>query len=256
MTGSVSDVAALGTVLGIWAHPDDEVYLSGGLMAMARDSGSRVVCVTATRGELGTPDPAAWPPQRLAAERTVELGRCLEVLEVSEHHWLGYRDGRCADVPVSDAVTGLCELIDTVRPDTVLTFGPDGITGHPDHRAVSAWVTAAFSRAAAPAARLLHAAVPERHARRWKDLDDSLDVYLPGYPVAVADRDLDVDLVLTADVAARKVRALAAQATQTTGLIAALGVARYTAWVGEESFVRHMLQAPAVERPAVAVTIG
>ena len=45
------DVAELGTILGIWAHPDDEAYLSGGLMALARDNGQRVVCVTATRGE-------------------------------------------------------------------------------------------------------------------------------------------------------------------------------------------------------------
>ena len=60
-------ITDLGTVLGVWAHPDDEAYLSGGLMAMARDAGSRVVCVTATRGELGTPDPQAWPPERLAA---------------------------------------------------------------------------------------------------------------------------------------------------------------------------------------------
>src|SRR5918998_1048475 len=62
-------VAELGTILGIWAHPDDEAYLSGGLMAMARDNGSRVVCVTATRGELGTPDPAAWPPRRPVCRR-------------------------------------------------------------------------------------------------------------------------------------------------------------------------------------------
>jgi LmbE family N-acetylglucosaminyl deacetylase len=253
---SVSDVARLGTVVGIWAHPDDEAYLSGGLMAMARDIGSRVVCVTATRGELGTPDPQTWPPQRLAAERTVELARCLEVLGVREHHWLGYRDGRCADVAVSGAVGKLCDLIDAVRPDTVLTFGPDGITGHPDHRAVSAWVTAAFDRAAAPGARLLHSAVAERRVRRWKDLDDSLDVYLPGYPVAVAEDDLAVDLVLPPDVAARKVRALVAQATQTSGLIAAMGVARYTAWVGDESFVQHGRRAPVADRPAVVVTTG
>jgi LmbE family N-acetylglucosaminyl deacetylase len=256
MSESVSDVAGLGTVLGIWAHPDDEAYLSGGLMAMARDIGSRVVCVTATRGELGTPDPETWPPQRLAAERTVELASCLEVLGVSEHHWLGYRDGRCADVPVSDAVGKLCDLIDAVRPDTVLTFGPDGITGHPDHQAVSAWVTAAFDGAAAPGARLLHSAVAERRVRRWKDLDDSLGVYLPGYPVAAADETLKVDLLLTPDVTARKVRALAAQTTQTAGLIAAMGVPRYISWVGEETFVQHRRQAPVAERPAAGITTG
>ena len=59
-------------------------------MAMARDPGSRVVCVTATRGEFGTSDPEAWPPVRLAAERAVELARSLEILGVTEHRWLGY----------------------------------------------------------------------------------------------------------------------------------------------------------------------
>ena len=77
------DVAELGTVLGVWAHPDDEAYLSAGLMALARDNGQRVVCVTATRGELGTPDPAAWPPDRLAAERTRELACSLAILGVT-----------------------------------------------------------------------------------------------------------------------------------------------------------------------------
>ena len=234
---SRADVAALGTILGIWAHPDDEAYLSGGLMAMARDRGSRVVCVTATHGELGTPDPVAWPPQRLAAERTGELARSLGILGVTEHHWLGYADGGCAVVPAADAVEQLCGLIEQVAPDTVLTFGPDGITGHPDHQSVSAWTAAAFDRAAPSAARLLQAAVTEHRVERWSSLNASLSVYLPGYPVLAPSARLAVDLVLDPDIAARKVRALAAQPTQTTGLIATLGLDRYTAWVGEESFV-------------------
>ena len=254
MTASATGMAELGTVLGIWAHPDDEAYLSGGLMAMARDSGSRVVCVTATCGELGTPDAETWPPHRLAAERTGELARCLAVLGVREHRWLGYRDGGCAAVPVSEAAEQLCAVIDDVRPDTVLTFGPDGITGHPDHQAVSAWATAAFDRAARPGARLLHAAVTERRVQRWSVLDESLGVYLPGYPVAVPDESLSLALELSPDVAERKVRALMAQTTQTAGLVAALGVDRYTAWVGEESFRQHRRQAPVGERAAVGLT--
>jgi LmbE family N-acetylglucosaminyl deacetylase len=236
MITSASDVAQLGTILGVWAHPDDEAYLSGGLMAIARDVGSRVVCVTATRGELGTPDPDTWPPQRLAAERTGELARCLEILGVTEHHWLGYRDGECAQVSTSDVVARLCELIEEVRPDTVLTFGPDGVTGHPDHQTVSAWTAKAFDRAAPPGARLLYAALSEPCMRRWKSLGDSLGIYLPGYPVITPADRLAIDLELDPHTAGRKVRALAAQTTQTAGLIAALGVDRYTAWVGVESF--------------------
>jgi LmbE family N-acetylglucosaminyl deacetylase len=240
MNGPVTDVRKLGTILGIWAHPDDEAYLSGGLMALARDAGSRVVCVTATRGELGTPDPREWPPDRLAAERTVELARCLEILGVTEHVWLGYRDGDCPAVDASDAVARLCEVIERVQPDTVLTFGPDGVTGHPDHRTVSAWAAAAFDRAAPPGARLLHSAYADRRTTRWAALDESLGVFGPGYPVTVPEDRLAVDLVLDPDTAARKVRALAAQATQTTGIIEAIGVDRYTAWVGDESFVERV----------------
>lgn len=231
------DVAGLGTILGIWAHPDDEAYLSGGLMALARDNGQRVVCVTATRGELGTPDPVVWPPDRLAAERTRELERCLSVLGVREHHWLGYRDGGCAGADRDAAVAQLSAVLDDVRPDTVLTFGPDGITGHPDHRTVSAWAGAAFDRAAPPGARLLHSAVTEQRAARWATLTARLGVYEPGYPLPTPDERLAVSVALPRDVAVRKVRALAAQATQTTGLIATLGVDLYTAWVGEEAFV-------------------
>ena len=48
------------TLLGVWAHPDDEAYLSSALMAAVRRSGARVVVVTATRGENGTDDPLRW----------------------------------------------------------------------------------------------------------------------------------------------------------------------------------------------------
>jgi LmbE family N-acetylglucosaminyl deacetylase len=237
MIRSAADVGELGTVLGIWAHPDDEAYLSGGLMALARDSGARVVCVTATRGELGTADPDTWPPDRLAEERTGELARCLEILGVTEHQWLDYRDGECAAVNASEAVARLCEVIDRVRPDTVLTFGPDGITGHADHQTVSGWTAAAFDRAATAGARLLQAATPERRTKRWRVLNDELGVYSPGFPVSVQDEALAVDLRLDPTIAGRKVEALAAQATQTAGLIELLGIDRYTAWVSEEAFV-------------------
>ena len=62
----------LGTILSVWAHPDDETYLSAGIMASARDQGLRVVCTSATAGEHGTSDPQAWPPSRLGQVRSWE----------------------------------------------------------------------------------------------------------------------------------------------------------------------------------------
>jgi LmbE family N-acetylglucosaminyl deacetylase len=251
-TITAENVAELGTILGIWAHPDDEAYLSAGLMALARDNGQRVVCVTATRGESGTPDPVAWPPDRLAAERTREMARCLDVLGVREHHWLGHRDGGCAAVDPEAAVSQLCDVVGEVQPDTVLTFGPDGVTGHPDHQAVSAWTGAAFDRAAPAGARLLHAAVPERREPRWEALNERLEIYSPGYPITVPADRLAIDLLLDGDTAARKVRALAAQVTQTAGLIAAMGIDDYTAWVGDESFVERSRRPVAAGRTSVS----
>jgi LmbE family N-acetylglucosaminyl deacetylase len=183
------------------------------------------------------------------------MARCLEILGVTEHHWLRYRDGECAAAPVSPAVTELCEVIEEVRPDTVLTFGPDGFTGHPDHQAVSGWATAAFGRAAPSGARLLYAAAAERRALRWGALNESLGVFAEGYPVIIPDDRLAVDLVLDPDTAARKVRALAAQTTQTAGLIAALGLDTYTAWVSDETFAIWASARPQ-RQPAEVVTTG
>ncbi len=248
---STLDITELGTILGVWAHPDDEAYLSGGLMAMASDAGARVACVTATRGELGTPDPVSWPPDRLAAEREAELARSLSILGVTEHEWLGYPDGGCATVPPGEALTRLCDVMDRVRPDTVVTFGPDGHTGHPDHQTVSAWVRAAFSRAAPAGARLLQAAVTQRWARSWHALHQELDVFQDGYPSTVDDDLIAVDLMLDEPILDRKVRALAAQASQTTGLIERIGGQRYRRWVGQESFVE-----AARSRVRARVTVG
>ena len=77
-------------MLVVWAHPDDETYLVGGLSAALTDAGQRVVCVTASRGEAGGTDPD------LADIRTAELDTALALLGVTEHHWLDYPDGGCA----------------------------------------------------------------------------------------------------------------------------------------------------------------
>ncbi|MEV6301383.1 PIG-L family deacetylase [Actinoplanes sp. NPDC051861] len=222
----MNQISELGTILGVWAHPDDEAYLTGGLMALARDAGSRVVCVTATRGELGG-DPA---------QRTAELRNCLDVLGVTEHHWLGYRDGECGRVPPSGAVARLCDLIDEIRPDTVVSFGPDGNTGHPDHQAVGRWTTAAVEHAAPAHTRLLQSAVTDTWAEQWRPVNDRFDVFAPGYPVTHPSSGLALHLALDPATVERKVRALAAQHTQTAVLIEAMGLDEYAAWVTDEAF--------------------
>ena len=77
---------------------------------MAARAGSRVVCVTATRGELGSADVEQWPLATLADVRTLEMAASLDILGVREHHWLDYPDGACPQIPESDAVGRLVEI--------------------------------------------------------------------------------------------------------------------------------------------------
>ena len=228
-------LAELGTVLTIWAHPDDEAYLAGGLLAALTDAGQRAVCVTATRGEGA--DAEAGPGERaaLAAVRTLELEKALAILGVSEHHWLDQPDGGCATVDPVEAVERLTELVDEVRPDTVITFGPDGFTGHPDHRTVSAWTDLVLPRATyGGSVRLLHA-VTQRDAVD-REIIERFNVYELGEPRFCSDDEIELRLWLEGAALERKVEALEVQTSQTAGLIEVVGRERFAAWVATESF--------------------
>jgi LmbE family N-acetylglucosaminyl deacetylase len=229
-------VAGLGTILGVWAHPDDEAYLSAGLMAIARANGQRVVVVSATAGELGTSDPDAWPPDRLAQRRREEHAQSLAALGVEEHRVLGLPDGGCAELPLVQGADLVAELLDQVQPDTILTFGPEGMTGHPDHRAVSAWTTAAWQRGGR-SGRLLHATLTPEYHETWGELSSDLGIWMDGEPPCTPVDDLAVHLRCTGDVLERKLAALYAHASQTAGLAALVGEPTYRQWWTIEAFV-------------------
>ena len=234
------------TLLGVWAHPDDEAYLSAGLMASTRDEGGRVVVATATWGEDGTSDPGTWPPQRMAALRQRELRASLAALGVDEHHWLGYRDGTCAEADESVAVHAVARLLEQVRPSVVVTFGPDGMTGHPDHRAVSRWTTRAW-RETGSAAELWYATVtPDFHAQ-WDDVHDRIGLWMADDRPSTRPEDLVRSVVCTGSLLQRKRAALAAHRSQTAPLVELMGEDAFAAWWSTECFVA---AAPADESAA------
>ncbi|MGH2820787.1 MAG: PIG-L deacetylase family protein [Actinomycetota bacterium] len=208
----------LGTILGLWAHPDDETYLMAGIMALATRAGRRVVCVTATRGEEGSQDHERWPPDEMARIRTAELAESLAVLGVTEHLWLDYRDGTCADVPAAEAVQRVIEIIGDVRPDNVLTFGPDGQTGHPDHIAISRWATTAFEVAAPPGATLHYATTTPQWMERYGPQLEPYNVFAPGTPEVTPVDSLSINLELDEEMIDLKLEALEKQLSQTQGL--------------------------------------
>lgn len=217
----------------VWAHPDDETYLAGGLSALLSDAGRRVVCVTATRGEAGESSLQVRDRAHLAALRTQELEQALAVLGVAEHRWLDYADGGCADADADHAADRIAALVDQVQPDAVVTFGPDGFTGHPDHRTVSRWTDLALSRVPRRP-RLLHAVATEEHID-WA-IADEFGVYDLGRPRMCGTEEVDVLLPLEGVVLDRKVAALMLQVSQTQDLVRALGIERFRRWVAHEAF--------------------
>jgi LmbE family N-acetylglucosaminyl deacetylase len=227
---------AVGTLLGVWAHPDDEAYLSSGLMAHVRRAGGRVVVATATRGEHGTDDPETWPPERLAAHREQELRESLAVVGVHEHRWLPHRDGELASLPLASGAAGLVEILDEVRPDTIVTFGPEGMTGHDDHATISAWTTEAW-RLTGHRGDLWYATLtPEFHAE-WGHLNEEVGLWFAGRPPSTPRSELAAQVHLTGRRLSQKHRALRAHASQTGPLEALVGASRYRAWWADESFV-------------------
>ncbi len=102
-------------LLGVWAHPDDEAYLSATLMGRVTDAGGSVTVVTATRGECGTPDPARHGTPEFGAIREVELRASLGELGVTDLRMLGLRDGELPEADAEAQVAAIAAVITDAR---------------------------------------------------------------------------------------------------------------------------------------------
>jgi LmbE family N-acetylglucosaminyl deacetylase len=227
-----------GTVLAIWAHPDDEAYLAAGFLADAVDRGGRVVCAFATRGEAGIAQPSILTPPGAARLRSAEARAALAVLGVDEVRFLGHADGSCDEVDPAHGARQVQRLIEEVRPDTIVTFGSDGITGHPDHRAVSAWTLQAWARTVAPdtTPTLLLAAMTERFLVQHAEMHQRIGLFQYGPPRATTQDEVAHRVLLAGPTLERKRAALTAHASQTQGLADLVGEETFRTWWAEETF--------------------
>lgn len=150
------------SLLGIFAHPDDEQTVSGA-MASAAAEGIKTGLVCATRGELGEiADPALATPETLGEVRENELRAALEVLGVQHLYFLDYRDSGMMGTEGNDdpncfyrvnddeALGRLVKIIREFRPTVMVTFDATGGYGHPDHLTIHRLTTLAFDAAADP----------------------------------------------------------------------------------------------------------
>ena len=124
-------------VLAVFAHPDDERVIGPLLSRLARD-GREVHLAIATDGSKGVRDHAGIPAgQALAAARKLEAECAAKRLAVRELHLFGLEDGGLASFEnLGRLRTELAALIERIHPVAIITFGPEGGTGHPDHRLV------------------------------------------------------------------------------------------------------------------------
>src|SRR5262245_44220259 len=114
-------------LLGLYAHPDDETFCTGGTFARYAEQGAEIFVVSATRGQAGAIRDAAVATRRTIGEvRERELHRACAELGVQEARCLDYQDGALATSDLTQLTAQLTAAIRDFRPDTVFTFGPDG----------------------------------------------------------------------------------------------------------------------------------
>lgn len=206
-------------------------------MAAAARAGQRVECVLATAGEHGTDDPQTWPPQVLSEIRRREAAAAMAELGLGPHRWLGYVDGTLASLDADEGTARIAEMIEEVRPETILTFGPDGMTFHPDHIAVGTWTRRAWAESGREA-RLLTAAVTRTHVEEWSDEYEEWNVYMTDdRPEGVGEEDLALALHLDEGLLARKMAALRAMPSQTRAVFDGLGEETFALLNRSEWFV-------------------
>ena len=151
------------TILAVFAHPDDETTV-GAALAKYADEGHEVYLTTLTSGQAGNANTDIPKGPELGRAREAESRCSAAALGIHEPFLLGFQDGATAAPETLNAITAkLTEVFERVKPDVVITWGPDGLTGHPDHRVASNLTTQIFqasSKIEANPRKLYYVAMP------------------------------------------------------------------------------------------------
>jgi LmbE family N-acetylglucosaminyl deacetylase len=185
----------------VTAHPDDESLGMGGMLARYAAEGVATTIVCATRGERGWSGPPDEDPgpAALGRIREAELRAAAAALGACRVDLLDYSDGDLDRADPGEAIAAIAARIRVLRPQVVVTFGPDGAYGHPDHIAISQLTTAAVVAAADPCTHLPATCRTHRVAKLyyWAGRERDLAVYRETIGAAV----MHIDGVERRDVA-------------------------------------------------------
>jgi LmbE family N-acetylglucosaminyl deacetylase len=217
-----------GKLLAVVAHPDDDTFGCAGTVALhAQEPDFRFSLIHVTSGEAGEiSDPALATRATLGAVREEEERRSWETLgrAPDRHEFFRLPDGGVERWDREALVGRIAALMREERPDVVSTFGPEGVTGHPDHIAVGRAATDAFhavrAEGGAGLRRLLHVGLPMSGLIRYNEIlvatgQEPMDLEHPEIyqPHGVPDASIGV-VVDCGPVVDRKLAALGEHRTQ------------------------------------------
>lgn len=180
-------------ILLVLAHPDDETLGFGGILAKYAAEGAETAVLTATRGERGwfgdpADNPGLWELGRM---REAELRASARVLGITHLDFLDYVDGDLDRAEPGRVIGRIVRHIRLLRPDVVLTFGYDGLYGHPDHIAICQFTTSAVVAAADPSYHSGPPLSPHRVAKLYYRA--ATPSYLAAYEEAFGELVMQVD---------------------------------------------------------------
>jgi LmbE family N-acetylglucosaminyl deacetylase len=220
------------TLMAIFAHPDDEAFGLGGTLSLYAAEGHDVYLVTATRGEAGQiADPSLGSTANLPLIREHELRCACQVYGIHEPIFLDYVDGQLPIVHQGQAVGKIVRILREIRPDVVITFGPDGIYGHYDHIAIHRWTIIAVDLAAETdcfpeqlvdscrphqVRKVYLRALPETQVAAMSDGDKPAAVMMDGVPFAFHGRPPEeiTTVIDVGDYVDQKLRGIRCHVTQ------------------------------------------
>ena len=165
------------SILGVFAHPDDETSGAGGTFVRYAREGVDIYVATATRGEQGTLGAQGdiVTREELPGVREAEMRAVLKTYGVHPPMFLDYKDQEVNSADFDGLVGKVSSVMERTAPEVVITFGPHGISRHQDHIAVHRATIEAFRRyrrSMTPRPRLFYVAIPQDAARQYElDLD-------------------------------------------------------------------------------------
>ena len=206
-------------ILGLFPHPDDEAYSSAGTLAICALGGADVAVASLTRGEKGAGYSGLATGLALAERRTAELEASCRAVGAAKPLFLDFPDGGLRRMDEGSAVERIHGLLEDMRPEVLITLGPDGVYGHRDHLACTGFAARAVRRMREERRpRLLYAVFPRDLFQpvrlglsRAKGFKEILEPGLQSLGMDVERADLIMDISAAAD---RKLAAISCHRTQ------------------------------------------